>query len=139
MLEATKVVDGGAGVLNLIVLHLIKNYSGDVMKFQMAGEMARDEGISVDSVISDDEVAVKDSPYTEGRGACLGERSIGHQVSGATFTYLLSRVWAIWPRTESKAEEAFEPPLRSGHCPWKPRGSRVFSSIGPRTWCPRPV
>jgi dihydroxyacetone kinase-like protein len=62
MLEATKAVDGGAGVL-----HIVKNYTGDIMNFEMAADMARDEGIEVEAVVVDDDVAVKDSLYTAGR------------------------------------------------------------------------
>jgi len=62
MLEATKAVDGGAGVL-----HIVKNYTGDVMNFEMAADMARDEGIEVESVLVDDDVAVEDSTWTAGR------------------------------------------------------------------------
>jgi dihydroxyacetone kinase-like protein len=62
MLAATKAVDGGAGVL-----HIVKNYSGDVMNFEMAAEMAADEGIEVMSIVTNDDVAVQDSLYTEGR------------------------------------------------------------------------
>jgi len=60
--EATKAVNGGAGVL-----HIVKNYSGDVMNFEMAAEMARAEGIEVATVITNDDVAVEDSLYTQGR------------------------------------------------------------------------
>jgi len=62
MLEATKAVDGGAGVL-----HIVKNYTGDVMNFEMAADLARGEGIEVESVIVDDDVAVEDSTWTAGR------------------------------------------------------------------------
>lgn len=62
MLEATKAVDGGAGVL-----HIVKNYTGDVMNFQMAADMAKAEGIDVEAVVVDDDVAVKDSLWTAGR------------------------------------------------------------------------
>lgn len=77
MLEATRAVDGGAGVL-----HLVKNYSGDVMNFQMAADMARDEGIEVESVIIDDDVAVKDSLYTEGRRG-VGTTVLAEHILGA--------------------------------------------------------
>lgn len=60
--EATKAVNGGAGVL-----HIVKNYSGDVMNFEMAAEMAQAEGIEVATVITNDDVAVEDSLYTQGR------------------------------------------------------------------------
>src|SRR5438552_1698062 len=62
MLAATKAVDGGAGVL-----HIVKNYTGDVLNFQMAAELAADDGIEVGSVVIDDDVAVQDSLYTAGR------------------------------------------------------------------------
>src|SRR5205814_8510958 len=62
MLAATKAVDGGAGVI-----HVVKNYTGDVMNFKLAAEDAADEGIDVESVLVDDDVAVQDSLYTAGR------------------------------------------------------------------------
>jgi dihydroxyacetone kinase-like protein len=63
MLEATKCVDSGTGVL-----HIVKNYTGDVMNFEMAAELAAAEtGITVDAVVVNDDVAVQDSLYTAGR------------------------------------------------------------------------
>ena len=62
MLAATKAVDGGAGVV-----HIVKNYTGDVLNFRMAAELAEDEGIQVESVLTNDDVAVEDSLYTAGR------------------------------------------------------------------------
>src|SRR3954449_10429885 len=62
MLAATQAVNGGAGVL-----HIVKNYTGDVLNFQMAAELAADENIEVASVVIDDDVAVQDSLYTAGR------------------------------------------------------------------------
>jgi phosphoenolpyruvate---glycerone phosphotransferase subunit DhaK len=63
MLEATKCVDSGAGVL-----HIVKNYTGDLMNFEMAAELAAAEtGITVKTVIVNDDVAVEDSLYTAGR------------------------------------------------------------------------
>ncbi|HEV2254980.1 MAG TPA: dihydroxyacetone kinase subunit DhaK [Streptosporangiaceae bacterium] len=62
MLIATKAVNGGAGVL-----HVVKNYTGDVLNFQMAAELAEDEGIEVVPVVINDDVAVEDSLYTAGR------------------------------------------------------------------------
>jgi dihydroxyacetone kinase-like protein len=62
MLEATKAVDGDAGVL-----HIVKNYTGDIMNFEMAADLAKAEGIEIESVVVDDDVAVKDSLYTAGR------------------------------------------------------------------------
>ena len=62
MLEATKAINGGAGVL-----HIVKNYTGDILNFEMAADLARAEGIEVEAVVIDDDVAVKDSLYTAGR------------------------------------------------------------------------
>ncbi len=62
VLAATEAVDGGAGVL-----HIVKNYTGDVMNFDMAAELAADAGREVASVVVDDDVAVQDSLYTAGR------------------------------------------------------------------------
>nr|MBA4171021.1 dihydroxyacetone kinase subunit DhaK [Chloroflexota bacterium] len=62
MIAATKAVDGGAGVL-----HIVKNYTGDVMNFEMAAEMAQADSIEVSSVLIADDVAVQDSLYTAGR------------------------------------------------------------------------
>jgi len=61
--EATKVADSGAGVL-----HIVKNYTGDVMNFDMAAEFAEAEtGVKVASVVINDDVAVEDSTWTAGR------------------------------------------------------------------------
>src|SRR5712691_7055532 len=62
MLAATKAVDAGAGVL-----HVVKNYTGDVLNFQMAAELASDEGIQVEAVVVNDDVAVENSTWTAGR------------------------------------------------------------------------
>jgi dihydroxyacetone kinase-like protein len=59
---ATKAVDRGAGVL-----HIVKNYTGDVLNFEMAAELAEMDGIEVGTVVVDDDVAVQDSLYTAGR------------------------------------------------------------------------
>jgi dihydroxyacetone kinase-like protein len=62
MQAATKAVDGGAGVL-----HIVKNYTGDVMNFNMAAELGKADGIEVEAVVTNDDVAVEDSLYTAGR------------------------------------------------------------------------
>ena len=63
VLEATKCVDAGAGVL-----HIVKNYTGDLMNFEMAAELAAAEtGLTIDAVVVNDDVAVQDSLYTAGR------------------------------------------------------------------------
>jgi dihydroxyacetone kinase-like protein len=77
MIEATKAVNGGAGVL-----HIVKNYTGDVMNFDMAAELARGEGIEVESVVIDDDVAVQDSLYTAGRRG-VGTTVLAEKVCGA--------------------------------------------------------
>ncbi|MFL5663712.1 MAG: dihydroxyacetone kinase subunit DhaK [Ktedonobacteraceae bacterium] len=62
VLAATRAVNGGAGVL-----HIVKNYTGDVLNFEMAAELAAADGIEVASVVTNDDVAVKDSTWTAGR------------------------------------------------------------------------
>jgi phosphoenolpyruvate---glycerone phosphotransferase subunit DhaK len=77
MLAATKAVDGGAGVV-----HIVKNYTGDVMNFKLAAEDAADEGIAVESVLVDDDVAVEDSLYTAGRRG-VGATVLVEKIAGA--------------------------------------------------------
>jgi dihydroxyacetone kinase-like protein len=67
ILAATKAADGGAGVL-----YIVKNYTGDVLNFETAADLASAEGIDVRSVIVDDDVAVRDSLYTAGRRGVAG-------------------------------------------------------------------
>jgi dihydroxyacetone kinase-like protein len=77
MLAATKAVDGGAGVV-----HLVKNYTGDVMNFKLAAEEAQDEGVEVESVLTNDDVAVEDSLYTAGRRG-TGATVLAEKIAGA--------------------------------------------------------
>jgi phosphoenolpyruvate---glycerone phosphotransferase subunit DhaK len=78
MMAATKEVDGGAGVL-----HIVKNYTGDVMNFEMAAELAAaDAGTEVLSVVTNDDVAVQDSLYTAGRRG-VGITVIAEKICGA--------------------------------------------------------
>jgi dihydroxyacetone kinase-like protein len=78
MLAATKLVDGGAGVL-----HVVKNYTGDVMNFDMAAELAAAEsGAQVVSVVTDDDVAVQDSTWTAGRRG-VGVTVLLEKIAGA--------------------------------------------------------
>ena len=77
MLDATKAVNGGAGVL-----HVVKNYTGDVMNFDMAADLGRGEGIEVESVVIDDDVAVQDSLYTAGRRG-VGTTVLAEKICGA--------------------------------------------------------
>lgn len=97
MLEATKAVNGGAGVL-----HIVKNYTGDIMNFEMAAEMAQAEGIEVTSVVINDDVAVQDSLYTAGRrgvgGTVLAEKICG---AAAERGYDLQRVTELCERVNA--------------------------------------
>ena len=77
MEAATKEVNGGAGVV-----HIVKNYTGDVMNFEMAAELCRSEGIEVESVLVDDDVAVQDSLYTAGRRG-VGTTVLLEKIAGA--------------------------------------------------------
>ncbi len=77
MAAATRAVDGGAGVV-----HIVKNYTGDVLNFRMAAELAEDEGLRVESVLIDDDVAVQDSLYTAGRRG-VGATVLAEKLAGA--------------------------------------------------------
>jgi dihydroxyacetone kinase-like protein len=78
ILEATKSVDSGAGVLQIV-----KNYTGDVMNFEMAAELAAaDSGAEVVAVVTDDDVAVQDSLYTAGRRG-VGVTVLLEKIAGA--------------------------------------------------------
>jgi dihydroxyacetone kinase-like protein len=77
MLDATKAVNGGAGVL-----HIVKNYTGDVMNFEMAADLGGSEGIEVEAVVIDDDVAVQDSLYTAGRRG-VGTTVLAEKICGA--------------------------------------------------------
>ena len=72
MLEATKAIGSGQGVL-----HIVKNYTGDIMNFELAAELARGEDIPVESVVINDDVAVKDSLYTAGTARRRHDRARG--------------------------------------------------------------
>jgi dihydroxyacetone kinase-like protein len=77
ILAATKAVDGGAGVL-----HIVKNYTGDVLNFETAADLASAEGITVRSVVTNDDVAVRDSLYTAGRRG-VGGTVLVEKIAGA--------------------------------------------------------
>jgi dihydroxyacetone kinase-like protein len=74
---ATQAVDGGKGAL-----HIVKNYTGDVMNFELAAEMVRADGGQVEAVIIDDDVAVKDSTWTAGRRG-VGATVLAEKICGA--------------------------------------------------------
>lgn len=75
--EATKAVHGGSGVL-----YIVKNYTGDVMNFDLAADLARADGIDVQSVVINDDVAVEDSTWTAGRRG-VGTTVLAEKICGA--------------------------------------------------------
>jgi dihydroxyacetone kinase-like protein len=77
MLAATQAVNGGAGVL-----YIVKNYTGDVLNFEMAADLAREEGVAVEAVTINDDVAVEDSLYTAGRRG-VGVTVLAEKMAGA--------------------------------------------------------
>lgn len=77
MYECAKAVDGGAGVL-----FLVKNYTGDVLNFETAAELCHADGIKVQNILIDDDVAVKDSLYTAGRRG-VGTTVLAEKIVGA--------------------------------------------------------
>ena len=77
MLAATQAVNGGAGVL-----YIVKNYTGDVLNFEMAADLAREEGVAVEAVLISDDVAVEDSLYTAGRRG-VGLTVLAEKMAGA--------------------------------------------------------
>lgn len=97
MLEATKVVDAGAGVL-----HIVKNYTGDVLNFEMAAELAEAEGVRVASVVVNDDVAVEDSTWTAGRRG-VGTTVLLEKIVGAAAEegYDLDAVLALAQRVNA--------------------------------------
>jgi phosphoenolpyruvate---glycerone phosphotransferase subunit DhaK len=97
VLAATKAVDSGAGVV-----HIVKNYTGDVMNFAMAAELAIEDGGKVDSVLVNDDVAVQDSLYTAGRRG-TGATVVVEKVAGA-----LAEQGAEMPDVAAAARKANE-------------------------------
>jgi dihydroxyacetone kinase-like protein len=97
MLEATKVVDAGAGVL-----HIVKNYTGDVLNFEMAAELAEADGVRVASVVVNDDVAVEDSTWTAGRRG-VGTTVLLEKIVGAAAEegYDLDAVLALAQRVNA--------------------------------------
>ncbi|HSN98863.1 MAG TPA: dihydroxyacetone kinase subunit DhaK, partial [Candidatus Nanopelagicales bacterium] len=77
MLEAARATHGGGGVL-----FVVKNYAGDVMNFEMAAELARAEGIEVEAAVIDDDVAVPNSEFSQGRRG-VGATVLAEKISGA--------------------------------------------------------
>src|SRR5438445_12829884 len=91
MEAATAAVNGGAGVL-----HIVKNYTGDVMNFEMAAELCQARGIEVEAVVINDDVAVQDSLYTAGRRG-VGATVLAEKICGAAAArgYDLGRTAAL--------------------------------------------
>src|SRR3954469_12869534 len=99
MEAATVAVDGGAGVL-----HIVKNYTGDVMNFEMAAELCQARGLEVQSVVINDDVAVQDSLYTAGRRG-VGATVLAEKICGAAAAreYDLARVAGLGSRVNASA------------------------------------
>jgi dihydroxyacetone kinase-like protein len=99
ILAATTGVEGGAGVL-----HIVTNYTGDVMNFEMAAELAAAEGFTVASVLVDDDVAVQDSTYTAGRRG-VGATLLVEKIAGAAADRgrSLQQVAAVGRRVNAEA------------------------------------
>lgn len=91
---ATRAADGGAGVL-----HIVKNYSGDIMNFEMAAELCQTQGLDVRAVVINDDVAVEDSLYTAGRRG-VGTTVLAEKICGAAAErgYDLARVESLCRR-----------------------------------------
>jgi dihydroxyacetone kinase-like protein len=98
VLAATKAVDAGAGVL-----HIVKNYTGDVMNFEMAADFAKADGIAVESVVIDDDVAVKDSTWTAGRRG-VGTTVLAEKICGgaAEAKYSLADLAALCRKVDAR-------------------------------------
>ena len=97
MEAATCAVNGGAGVL-----HIVKNYTGDIMNFEMAAELCQARGIEVQSVVINDDVAVEDSLYTAGRRG-VGTTVLAEKICGAAAArgYDLTRVAGMGNKVNS--------------------------------------
>lgn len=91
---ATRAIDGGAGVL-----HIVKNYTGDIMNFEMAAELCQADGLEVRAVVIDDDVAVQNSLYTAGRRG-VGTTVLAEKLAGAAAErgWDLARVEALCRR-----------------------------------------
>jgi dihydroxyacetone kinase-like protein len=94
---ATKAVDSGAGVL-----HIVKNYTGDILNFEMAAELCQAEGINVEAVVIADDAAVENSLYTAGRRG-VGTTVFAEKICGAAAerSYDLSRLAELCRRVNT--------------------------------------
>jgi dihydroxyacetone kinase-like protein len=135
VLAATKQVDAGAGVL-----HIVKNYTGDVMNFEMAAELAAGEpGVEVATVIVDDDVAVRDSLYTAGRRG-VGATVLLEKIAGAAAEQgrPLAEVAGVAREVNSRSRSmgmaltsCTVPAARRSSWP-RPRSSSASASMGSR-------
>ena len=96
---ATRAVDGGAGVL-----HIVKNYTGDILNFEMAAELCQAQGSEVQAAVINDDVAVEDSLYTAGRRG-VGATVLAEKICGAAAErgYDLARVAALCRKVNANA------------------------------------
>ena len=119
MLAGSKAADGGAGVL-----HIVKNYTGDVLNFKMAADMLDDDGVSVETVLVNDDVAVEDSLYTAGRRG-TGATVLLEKIAGARAEQgaSLQEVAAVAQRVNDRAR-SFGVALSS--CTPPSAGSPIF-------------
>ncbi|MFI5048282.1 MAG: dihydroxyacetone kinase subunit DhaK [Gaiellales bacterium] len=119
MLAGSKAADGGAGVL-----HIVKNYTGDVLNFKMAADMLDDDGVSVETVLVNDDVAVEDSLYTAGRRG-TGATVLLEKIAGAKAEQgaSLQEVAAVAQRVNDRAR-SFGVALSS--CTPPSAGSPIF-------------
>ncbi|MFE9467442.1 dihydroxyacetone kinase subunit DhaK [Streptomyces virginiae] len=119
VLRAAKAVDSGQGVL-----FIVKNYTGDVLNFDMAAELAEEDGIRVQRVLVDDDVAVTDSLYTAGRRG-TGATLFVEKIAGAAAEEgaALEQVAAVAERV-NKASRSFGVALSA--CTTPAKGSPTF-------------
>lgn len=112
--RATAAADGGAGVL-----HIVKNYTGDVLNFRMAAEDAADEDVTVEQAVVNDDVAVSDSTFTSGRRG-TGATLFVEKLAGASAAEgaSLERVAAV-ARRVNDTSRSFGVALTSGTTPEK--------------------
>jgi dihydroxyacetone kinase-like protein len=96
---ATRAADGGAGVL-----HIVKNYTGDILNFEMAAELCQAAGLQVEAVVIDDDVAVENSLYTAGRRG-VGATVLAEKICGAAAErgYDLQKVAGLCRKVKEQA------------------------------------
>jgi dihydroxyacetone kinase-like protein len=96
---ATRAVDGGAGVL-----HIVKNYTGDILNFEMAAELCQLQRLQVEAVVINDDVAVENSLYTAGRRG-VGATVLAEKICGAAAerNYDLTRVAGLCRKVNENA------------------------------------